>query len=243
MILFGIPLQTLLFALIGGIVPAVVWLVFWLREDGEKREPAGLLFLTFLAGMISVFIVLPFENILYNTFYLSSEITIPGAAFIEEIAKFILVAAVAFRTRFIDEPTDYALYMITGALGFAAMENALFLLDPLLSNDLAITFFTSNLRFLGATVLHVVSSAVIGVSMGLAFNKLRLLKNVHLVVGILTAGALHSLFNFFIIKGTMQSIITIFGVVWVAAVIILLLFEKLKRMEYHAKRNTPFITH
>ena len=30
-----------LFALIGGFVPALVWLWFWLKEDKQKPEPKG----------------------------------------------------------------------------------------------------------------------------------------------------------------------------------------------------------
>lgn len=235
MTVFGIPLPTLGFALIGGVVPTFFWLWFWLREDGEKPEPKGLIFLTFIAGMLGVLIVLPIENWLYHRFYNNMAVII-STAFAEELVKYFLVALVAFKTRFFDETLDPAIYMITGALGFAALENTLFLIEPIISKDFAITFFTGNLRFLGATVLHVVCSAVVGIAVGLAFYKKPAAKRAHLLFGLLTAGVLHALFNFFIMKSTTENVITVFGIVWVVAVIIMLLFEKLKRMEPHEQQ-------
>jgi RsiW-degrading membrane proteinase PrsW (M82 family) len=232
MILFGIPLKTLLFAVIGGILPTFIWLRFWLREDDENPEPPGLLILTFIAGMLSIFIVLPIENFVNNTFF-STEVIISINAFVEEVAKFGIVALIAFGSRFIDEPDDYAIYLITGGLGFSALENTLFLLEPITHQNIPLSFFTGNLRFLGATVLHVVTSALIGVSLGLAFYKSQESKRIHFIVGLILATTLHGLFNFFIMRATTQNIITILGVVWVAAIIIMLLFEKLKYMKRH----------
>lgn len=237
MMIFGVPLQTFLFALIGGVIPTVIWLRFWLREDDDKPEPPGLLILTFVAGMLSVLLVLPIENWIYSNFALTGPV-ITLIAFVEEFGKFAVVALVAFPSRYIDEANDYAVYLITGALGFAALENTLFLIEPLVQENLSIAFSTGNLRFLGATVLHVVASGLIGVSMGLAFYKSRQSKYMHFLVGIILATGLHAIFNFFIMRASPQNIITIFGVVWVAAIVILLLFEKLRHMERHAERPT-----
>ena len=54
--------ETALYALLGGILPALVWLAFWLREDYKHPEPRGLVFRTFIFGMIAVIIVLPFQK-------------------------------------------------------------------------------------------------------------------------------------------------------------------------------------
>ena len=45
---------TLFFSLIGGIIPSVLWLWFWLREDNEHPEPPKLIVITFLAGILSI---------------------------------------------------------------------------------------------------------------------------------------------------------------------------------------------
>jgi len=55
--------KTLGLSFVGGILPALIWLWFWLKEDKENPEPKGLLFLTFILGMIAVIIILPLEKI------------------------------------------------------------------------------------------------------------------------------------------------------------------------------------
>ena len=52
---------TLLLALLGGILPALLWLWYWLKEDAARPEPRGLIMLAFVAGMITVPLVVPLE--------------------------------------------------------------------------------------------------------------------------------------------------------------------------------------
>jgi len=59
--------QIFLYALLGGILPAILWLWFWLKEDAKKPEPRGLITLSFVAGMLGVFIVFPIEKFAYDT--------------------------------------------------------------------------------------------------------------------------------------------------------------------------------
>ena len=47
----------LLVAFLCGLLPALLWLSFWLFEDKKNPEPKRYIFFTFLAGML---IVLPF---------------------------------------------------------------------------------------------------------------------------------------------------------------------------------------
>jgi len=56
-----VPIQTITLAAIGGIIPAVLWLMFWLREDKKRPEPRGLIIATFLLGMVAVLVTLPLE--------------------------------------------------------------------------------------------------------------------------------------------------------------------------------------
>jgi len=140
------------------------------------------------------------------------------------------VALIALKTRYIDEPVDYAIYFISAALGFAALENTLFLIQPLSLGEGTVGLLTGNLRFLGATLLHSVASAIVGVSMGLAFYSNWLNKKVALFVGIFSAIVLHSLFNFFIIKNDSENFFSVFGFLWIVTIITMLLFEKLRRM-------------
>ena len=69
------------------------------------------------------------------------------------------------------ESTDYTIYLVTGALGFSALENTFYLISPIIQNEpLQSIVVTGNLRFFGATVLHTISVAIVGVLLGLAWR-------------------------------------------------------------------------
>jgi protease PrsW len=221
--------QTLTFALLGGILPALLWLWFWLKEDKKRPEPRGLILLAFIAGMIAVPVVLPFEKLADSHFTGTIVIIIWSA--IEEIFKYIFAYFAVLRRKAMDEPVDAVIYMITVALGFAALENTLFLINPITDGSFVNTIINGNLRFLGATLLHTLSSATIGIMIALSFYRKKAMKRVFVVYGLILAILLHSLFNFFIIKESGDKLLTIFVFVWIGIVILILLFEKVKRIK------------
>jgi RsiW-degrading membrane proteinase PrsW (M82 family) len=152
-------------------------------------------------------------------------------AFVEELFKFIAAYFAGIHTRDDDEPIDPLIYLITAALGFAAAENTLFVTHPLLDHNLLMTFATGNLRFMGSTLLHLVSSAAIGVSLGLVFYKKRSIKIRHIIAGLVIATTLHSFFNLFIMNTNGEATFTVFYGVWIAILVLVLLFEKLKTIK------------
>ena len=224
----NIDTQTLLIALTGGILPALLWLWFWLKED-LNPEPRGLLIFSFLAGMIAVIIVLPIERFAYTHMRDGILLIIAWSA-TEEITKYFAAYVIALKTRFLDEPMDYVIYMITVALGFAALENTLFLISAIEKSGIAEGLATQNLRFIGASLLHVIASSSVGIAMALSYYRGWFLRKTFLLLGLASATLLHTLFNFFIIKGSGDNIFMVFGFVWVIAVLFLLIFEKIKRM-------------
>lgn len=220
--------ETIGLALLGGIIPALIWLWFWLKEDSTNPEPKGLLLLTFLGGTLSVFAVLPLQKITEGFFPNENMLLIVWAA-LEEVVKFIFVAMIALRTRHCDEPIDFAIYMITGALGFAALENALFLLDPIHLQDSVVSLLTGNLRFIGSMLLHAVASGIIGMAIGFAYYKNSKRRDFALFTGIILSIALHSIFNYFIINNS-QNVFSVFTLLWIVTILFILLFESLRRL-------------
>ncbi len=220
--------QSLLYAFLGGLLPAILWLIFWLREDAKRPEPKGRIVETFFAGMIAVVLVLPFQRLVADNF--------PGLGFlpfllwasIEEIFKFLAAYITALRTRDDDEPLDPLIYMITAALGFVALENALFILNPLLEQNVTVALLTGGTRFLGASLLHIIASGVVGAMIALAFFKPKLTKVYYGIIGITLAIAIHTAFNLFILKNSGESLLGIFGFVWAGVALLLLFFEKVK---------------
>jgi len=222
--------KTLLLAIIGGVLPAVLWLYFWLEEeDSEEPEPKGLIILSFVLGSLIVFVAVWLERYSLNFITEASGFKIVLWATIEELLKFFGVAIIIFGNKNVDQPIDYPMYFIATALGFAALENVLYLLNPINVDGAIVGMLTGNLRFLGSTLLHAISSAMIGSAMGLSFY-LKQYRAVYLFAGILCAIVLHSVFNFFIMKGSGENFLSVFGFLWVVTIINILVFEKLKRM-------------
>ncbi len=226
----AITFKTVIIAILGGAVPAMMWLWFWLKqEDADDKEPIGLVILSVVMGAVIVIIAIGLEK--FSADFITTHVyQVITWASIEELLKFAAVAVVVFGSREIDRPIDYPMYFIATALGFAALENVLFLLRPLSVESTVVGLLTGNLRFLGSTLLHSIASGMIGSALGLAFYSGRFLKFIYAIFGIIFAITLHSVFNFFIMEGSGENFLQVFGFIWIVAIINILIFEKLKRM-------------
>lgn len=227
---------TYVIAPILGLIPALFWLWFWLKEDLHP-EPKKMIALSFLGGMVTVLFVLPLQRLVYDYVTGNEQLSFFLWATIEEVAKFAVVYVIALRNKVTDEPVDNIIYMIVAALGFVAFENTLFLIDPLHSGDVVGTLVTGNLRFIGASLLHIIASGTIGIFMGLSFYKSKLERRLYRITGVILAVALHTTFNLFIIREPEQNLFFIFGSVWTGIVLLLLMFEKVKHI---IPNNTPY---
>ena len=216
------------YAFLGGILPALLWLLFFLREDKKHPEPRHLIFFTFLAGMVTVFFVRPVEQFAYS--FLQGSVLFLAWSFIEEVFKYWAAFVVVLWQSAVDEPLDPLIYMITVALGFAAMETTLFLLYPFLSGNITEALITRNFRLMGAALLHTLSSAMIGGALALSFYYRSLFKRLFLVVGIVFAVLLHTTFNLLIMNSSGAQILLTFSIVWFGIIFLFLLFEKIKRI-------------
>lgn len=222
-------IQSILFAAIGGILPAMLWVWFWNREDKLHPEPKRLIILTFLAGMVTVALVIPMQKMALSLLVHTNLVVLAWAA-IEEVAKFAVAYFVVLGRREVDEPIDFIIYMLTLALGFAAAENTLFLIDPISNSGVLDSVLTGNFRFLGATLLHVLTSSVIGVAMAFVFYRDKITKMFAATAGVILAVTLHGLFNFFILSSESGNLLHVFAFVWIGLIFLLLAFEKVKRL-------------
>ena len=213
----------------GGVLPALAWLWFWLREDSKHPEPRRLIALAFVAGMVCVAVAVPIEKFVQG--YLVTTVMIFTAwSIIEEVLKYLFAYGTVLRRREDDEPIDPVIYMVTVALGFAAAENTLFLLSPIAGSTTLQVLITGNLRFIGATLLHVISSAAIGVCIGMVFYKSKAVRRYATVVGVILACALHASFNFFILEAPEETLLRTFSFVWVGVIVLLAVLEYVKRI-------------
>jgi RsiW-degrading membrane proteinase PrsW (M82 family) len=241
---------TVLYALLGGLLPALFWLWFFLGEDRKNPEPKWLILTAFLSGMLAVLIALPTEMVIkcvalgvwpsspflhpINTIGFCRDLPEIQPIFLwaatEELIKYFVIVAIVLWRKAVDEPIDAMIYLITVALGFSALETGLFLLGPLGQGDITGGMLTGNLRFLGAALIHTLSSAVIGFSIAITFYKKYWLQFVSLCTGLMLAIVLHTLFNHHIIKDGGNRTIQVFFSVWLGIIGLLLLFESVKRI-------------
>jgi RsiW-degrading membrane proteinase PrsW (M82 family) len=220
-------ISTIIYALLSGLLPALFWLWFWLKEDNLHPEPRSTIIKTFLGGALVVLIAIVLEK--FATDIINVETTRYVVwAIIEEVVKLFIVVLVAFNSKNFDEPIDAMIYCITAALGFAALENTLFILSPLHNGEIAKGIVTLNMRFIGATLVHVVSSASIGFMIGISFYKNIFIKTISVIIGIIMAVVLHSAFNLSIINSSALNTIKVFSWVWCSTIILLILFEEIK---------------
>ncbi len=230
--------NTIFFSFLGGILPALLWLWFWLKEDKLHPEPKSRIVLTFICGMLAVWPAVEMEKFLC---YLMNPTACTGGiapglllitlwAITEETFKYVLAFLSSFwKNKNNNEPIDPIIYMITVALGFSALENVLFIFNPINGGQLLQSIMTGNSRFLGATLLHVASSAAIGVMMGLSYYKKPAIKKIFLCTGIIISILLHTLFNLLIIKFG-NDLFFVFAGVWVMIILLIVLIEKVKKI-------------
>ena len=223
-------------AVAGGLFPALAWLWFWLREDSEHPEPRRLIALAFLAGMATVAVVIPIQKFVAG-FLTTTTVIFAAWSVIEEVTKYLAARITVLKRREDDEPIDPVIYMVTVALGFAAVENALFLMSPLAGDTLMDSVMTGNLRFIGATLLHVLSSAVVGLAIGLSFYKGERVRLHYAWIGVILASLLHSGFNFLILSVSEEHLLRTFSLVWLGLVALLAVLEYVKRIHPKLRRQ------
>ncbi len=214
-------------AFLGGFLPALLWLIFWQLEDRCDPEPKKLIFFCFVGGMIAVPLVLPLQYWAQAHFSGTLMLLIWAAG--EEILKFAAAWFIALRGKAVDEPIDAIVYMVTAALGFAAIENTLFLIGPLTGGDTLTSLITGNVRFIGATLLHTLASATIGVAIATSFYKSPFVRRWYLLSGVILAILLHTVFNVLILQQGGSMTFPVFLLVWIGVIAVLLFFERLKR--------------
>lgn len=239
------------YAFIGGLLPSFIWLYFLLKEDSRCPEPRTLIAFTFFVGALMVPLAIPLERwgchaFATNAWAACTQNTVTWTtlglvatiawATIEETIKYVAAAVFILWRRAVDESPDYVIYLITVALGFAAAENMLFLLAPLVDGHWGAAR-VDGLRFLGSTLLHVVASASVGFALAFSVNRKPFGRFLWAAGGLILAVALHTLFNALIIQEGASTTVAAFFLVWTTTVVVFAAFEVLKYFRYRNPSN------
>jgi len=223
-----------------GVLPSLTWLFYYMSKDMHP-EPKRMIMKIFVWGAVitvPVFIVqVGFTKLLdgsgIDSFTSSILHWFLIIAFTEELFKYLVIKFKVIGRPELDEPLDIMLYMVVAALGFAALENVLYLFAPagsmtievLMGRTLAITF----VRFIGATFLHTLCSAVIGYALAVSFCEVKR-RYLSLAGGIILATLLHGAYDFSImtLEGYLQLVVPAVIIITLA-LFVFLGFDYLKK--------------
>jgi len=219
-------------------LPPILWLLFYLHED-RRPEPKMLLILTFIGGMASAIIAIFVEY-----FFLADKGVFPWLfgvsmaanplffffviAIVEEYVKYLPFKFLISGRNEFDEPVDAMIYMMTAAMGFAALENALFAI-PLFRESFFSGLEIMTSRFLGANLLHALSSAIVGFFIAKSFLSPR--RHHFIAAGIVIASILHMVFNYLILESRAfpLGVMYLFFLLLLMTIMVLVEFEQLKK--------------
>ena len=109
--------NTLSLALIAGVIPAFLWILFWVRETRARPRTIGSIFFAFLMGVCMVVLALPVEKFMLLFSHNPTVLTVLWAGS-EELLKFGAFLLVLLMSSAIESPIDYPIYMMIVALGF-----------------------------------------------------------------------------------------------------------------------------
>ncbi len=232
------PSQHPLLYLAVGVVPCILWLIFYLFQDRHpepKREIISVFILgaamTWPAVWMEKTLIGGFNSLGWPAFITILAVDVIAVALVEEFFKY---AAVWMKEQAInqnyqlDEPVDFVIYMVVSALGFAMVENLLFLLMP----DSTPLIARSLVRSLTAILLHTLCSGILGYYMAMTFchreRKMRLL-----ATGFAIVSFLHGFYNFFIMKSEteIEFLLGALGIIFLMACVLYLKFQRLSKMK------------
>lgn len=187
-----------------GILPSILWLLFYLRRD-KRPEPNRLILFIFFLGILIAPIAIAIEyysgafiaNLLSRSIFQSVAVIFISIALTEELLKYLTVRLTILKNPEFDEPIDAMIYLIVAALGFAAAENIITLFAL---NSIGEVAIIGILRFWGATFLHTLASGTLGYHLALSMRK-NVFKSKYLIVrGLVIAVAIHGLYNYILLN-------------------------------------------
>jgi len=176
------------------IAPGLAICVFIFYKDIYNKEPKFNLIVSFGLGCIAIIPAVLFEKSFNSTL----DGTITGVAvfsyaivaFSEEFSKFLGLRLYSYNKKSFDEPLDGIVYAVMVSMGFATVENLMYVVN---SQDMKIAF----MRMFLSVPAHATFAVVMGYYVGKAkFNS----KNsfILMLTGILCAIFFHGTYDFFL---------------------------------------------
>lgn len=184
------------------LAPAAFIAAYIVYRDRHAPEPPAMLLRAFGAGLLSPFLSIPL-SLLFQQFGFNDagdSLRTLGYAFItvatsEELAKFFILWLLS-RSRWVDDPFDGIVYGVMVALGFATLENFLYVFSEE-GGSLAIALK----RMFTAVPAHAAFGAMLGYFLGLA-RYLHAGNPLISLVGIFLAIFFHGAYDYFLMAAS-----------------------------------------
>ena len=202
------------------VAPIVFWLWFFRRLDRREPESGKFLFQIFRFGILAIVAALVIETIIDRTFFPEAiefmstyeDVNVDPAVIglvamsfflagpVEEIVKYLILKKVTFKNPEFNQIADGIIYGTTLALGFVFIENTAYFYDIYTNMSEEFRFTIVLFRGTATTLLHVVSTGILGLYLGRAkFEKDP--SNRLALKGVAIASLIHGLFNVFLFLG------------------------------------------
>jgi RsiW-degrading membrane proteinase PrsW (M82 family) len=221
-----------LFAL--ALAPGAAIIVYIYLKDKHEREPLGLLVISFLYGglsaILTLFISWPVNALIliksddavhqfFNAFF--------KVALIEEFSKFFFVRFILYHNRNFNEPFDGIVYAVMVGMGFATLENVVYVYQFGLA--------TGIMRMFTAVPAHATFAIIMGFFLGKAkFTHQKVLY--YSLMALLAAALFHGSYDYFLFISFVPGI-------WAGAAVSLVIGFLLSRKAIRLHQQTsPFIS-
>jgi len=187
---------------------AICIFIYW--QDRFEKEPMRLLSLSFFLGMVSTIpaILLSKLGAMIGLNHESDSLIfsliscILGIGLTEEYSKYFFVRYEAFKRDAFNEPFDGITYGVMVAMGFATLENVLYVFGAESEDGGGMT--VGWLRMFTAVPSHATDGIIIGYFLGL--EKYKGVKNFGLI-GLGLAAVLHGFYDFFLFNSHVPGLI------------------------------------
>lgn len=223
------------------LLPVVLIVLFIYKKDRIK-EPPKLLWKLFFAGFGSavlvwlvsqfltpIFPILSDQEVELGLFELFINVMI-GVALVEEVCKWFMVYTISFNHESFDELYDMILYSVLVSLGFATIENILYIYS--------LGFETGVYRAIFAVPGHACDGVFMGYYLGLAkicsINGLDSEKKKNIFLSILVPTLLHGIYDFCIFS-KLDILILVFFIF-----VLILYIKSIKKINKVSKLNSKF---
>ena len=191
------------------IAPGVLLVLYFYWRDKYEREPFGRLIVAFLLGPLSVVLAIILEVLLGalslfsgNNISLFSKFILAFfiVGFSEEISKFLPFFFYGYRSRHFNEPFDGVVYGTIVSLGFATIENLMYVLPGGFGVGI------------GRMIFSVPGHAMFGGIMGYFAGRAKFMRGANrrgktLMLGLLVAILIHGFYDFLLFWNTPFSLV------------------------------------